>query len=86
MQKLEQIDKKLKCSEEDWEDFKKEVRHNKNENLYNYFTISRATEDTLLQMAERVEQTDKEWERFIKKDVEDMKKRYKTVNGKLWSL
>ena len=35
MTKLEQIDKKLKCSEEDHQRLKKEIRHNKNENLDN---------------------------------------------------
>ena len=35
--KLEQIDKKLKCSEGDRQELKKEVRHNKNQNLDNYF-------------------------------------------------
>ena len=31
--KLEQLDKKLKCSEEDRQEMRKELRHNKNENL-----------------------------------------------------
>ena len=37
-------------------------------------------------MAERIEITDKKRERFIKKGMEEMKKRYKTVNDKLWNL
>ena len=32
MAKLEQIDKKLKHSEKDRQDLKREIRHNKNEN------------------------------------------------------
>ena len=35
MTKLNEIDKKLKCSEEDRLELKKEIRHNKNENLDN---------------------------------------------------
>ena len=42
MAKLEQIDKKLKCSEEDRQMLKKEIRHNKNENLDNCFNLARA--------------------------------------------
>ena len=38
-------------------------------------------------MAERVEMTDKGRENFIKEDIDEMKKkRYETVNDKLWSL
>ena len=37
-------------------------------------------------MNERVETTDKEREELIKKDMEEMKKRYTTVSDKLWSL
>ena len=86
-QKLEQIDKKLKSSEEDREELKREVRYNKNKNLDNYFTMAIATEEKLLQMAVRVNQTDKKRERFIKKVIEEMKKkRYETVSDKLWSL
>ena len=33
-----------------------------------------------------METTDKEQERFIKNDKEEMKKRYETVNDKLWNL
>ena len=56
------------------------------ENLDNYSTLARATEEKLQQMAERVETTDKEREKFKKKDMEVKKKRYETVNDKLWSL
>ena len=85
--KLEQIDKKLKSSEEDREELKREVRYNKNKNLDNYFTMAIGNEEKLLQMTVRVNQTDKKREKLIKKDVEEMKKKqYETVNDKLWSL
>ena len=86
MAKLEQIDKKLKCSEEDRQELEKEVRHNKNENLYNYFVLARATEEKLQQMADKVEKTDKEREKQIKIDMVEMKKRDDTVSEKLWNL
>ena len=60
MAKLEQIDKTLKCSEEGRLELKKEVRHNKNENLDNYYVLARATEEKLQQRADKVETTDKE--------------------------
>ena len=65
---------------------RKEFRHNKNEKLDNYFTLARATEEKLQQIAERVETTGKERENFIKKDTEEMKRLYETVNQKLWNL
>ena len=37
-------------------------------------------------MSDKVEATDKEREKQIKKDMEEMKKRYDTVNEKLWNL
>ena len=37
-------------------------------------------------MSDRVEATDKEREKNIKKDMQEMKQRYDTVNKKLWSL
>ena len=37
-------------------------------------------------MWDKVEATDKDRENHIKKDMEEMKKRYHTVNEKLWSL
>ena len=47
MAKLEQIDKKLILSKEDRHKLKKEVRHNKRENLENYYVLARATEEKL---------------------------------------
>ena len=86
MAKLEQIDKKMKYSEEDRQELKREVRHNKTENLDNYFVLARATEEKLQQMSDKVEATDKEREKHNKKNMEEMKKRYDTVNEKLWNL
>ena len=79
MAKLEQIDKTLKHSDED--------RHElKNEYLDSYFVLASATEEKLQQMSDKVEVTDKEQEKHIKKDMEEMKKRHDTVNEKLGSL
>ena len=86
MAKLEQIDKKLKCSEKDREVIKKEIRYNKNEYLDNYFNLASATEEKLQQMSDKVEATDKDREKNIKKDMQVMKQRYDTVNSKLGSL
>ena len=44
MTKLEQIDKKLKCNDEECQELKKELQHNKNENLDNNYVLARATE------------------------------------------
>ena len=82
MAKLEQTDRKLKYSEEDRQVLKTEIRYNKNENLDNCFNLARATEEKLQQMSDKVEATHKERE----KDMEVMKKRYDTVNEKLWNL
>ena len=82
MAKVEQIDKKLRDREEDQQELKSEVRHNKNENLDNCFNLARATEEKLQQMSDKVEATDKERE----KDMEEMKKQHDTVNEKLESL
>ena len=76
----------MKCSEEDRQELKKEIRHNKNESLDNYYVLARATEKKLQRMSDKVETTDKEREKHIKKDMEEMKKRYDTVNEKLWNL
>ena len=73
MAKMEQIDKKLKY----------EVRHNKNENLYNFFVLARATEEKLQQIADKVVTIGKEREKHIKIDIVELKKRYDTVSEKL---
>ena len=48
--------------------------------------MARPTEEKLKQMAERVETTDSEREKFIKIDMEEMKRHYETVSDKLWCL
>ena len=86
MAKLEQIGKTLKHSEKDRQELKREVQHNKNEYLDNYFVLTSATEEKIQQMSDKIEATDKEREKHIKKDMEEMKKRYDTVNENLGSL
>ena len=86
MAKLEQIDKTLKHSEEDRQELKREVRHNKSQYLENYFVLASATEEKLQHMSDKVEASDKVREKHIKKDMEDMRKRYNTMNEKLGSL
>ena len=71
---------------EDRQELKKELRHNKNENLDNYFDLARATEEKLQEMANKIKTTDKEREKHTKKDMEEMKRRCETVRAKLWNL
>ena len=87
MAKLDQIDKKLKHSEEDRDVIKKELRYNKHEYLdNNYFNLARATEEKLQQISDKVEATDGERDKNIKKDMQEMKQRYDAVNRQLGSL
>ena len=86
MAKLEQIDRRLKHSEEDREVIKKESRYNKHEYLDNYFNLPRATEENIQQMSDKVNTTDEEREKNIKKDLQQMKNRYDDVNNQLGSL
>ena len=86
MAKLDQIDKKLKHSEEDREVIKIELRYNKHEYLDSYFNLARATEEKLQQMSDKVDATDEEQEKNIKKDLQEMKQRYDAVNSHLGSL
>ena len=86
MAKLDQIDKKLKHSEEDREVIKKELRYNKHEYLDSYFNLARATEEKLQQMSDQVDATDEEREKNTKKDLQEMKQRYDAVNSQLGSL
>ena len=86
MANLDQIDKKLKHSEEDREVIKKELRYNKHEYLVNYFNLARATEEKIQQMSDKVNATDEEREKNIKKDSQQMKQRYDDVNSQLGSL
>ena len=86
MAKLEQIDKRLKHSEEDREVIRKELRYNKHEYLDSYFNLARATEEKLLQMSDKVDATNGERDKNIKKDTQQLKNRYDDVNSQLGSL
>ena len=86
MAKLDQIDEKLKHSEEDRNVIRKEMRNNKHEPLDNYFHLARATEEKLQQMSDKVETTDGERDKNIRKDMLEMKQRYDAVNSQLGSL
>ena len=48
--------------------------------------MARSTEERFLQIAEKIEQTDKERGKLIKKKLEEVRKRFESINGKLWSL
>ena len=85
MANLDQVDKKLKHSEEDREVIKKELRYNKHEYLDNYFNLARATEEKIQQMSDKVNATDEEREKNIKKDLQQMKQQYDDVNSQLGS-
>ena len=82
MAKLDQIDKRLKHSEEDRDVIKKELRYNKHEYLDNYFNLARATEGKIQQMSDKVNATDEEREKNINKDLQQIKQ----VNSQLGSL
>ena len=84
--KLNQIDKKLKHSEEDREVIRKELRYNKHEYLDSYFNLAKATDERLKEMTDKVEATNKERERNIKKDLQQLKNRYDDVNSQIGSL
>ena len=86
MAKLDQIDKRLKHSEEDREVIKKELRYNKHEYLDNYFNLPKATEEKVQQMSDKVDATDGERGKNIKRDLQEMKQRYDAVNSQLGSL
>ena len=73
MAKLYQIDRRLKCSEEDREVIKKELRYNKHEYLDSYFNLAKATEEKLQQLSDKVEATDKDREENINKDMQIIK-------------
>ena len=86
MAKLNQIDKKLKHSEEDREVIRKELRYNKHEYLDSYFNLAKATDEKLKEMTDKVETTNEERDRNIKKDMQQLKNRYDDVNSQLGSL
>ena len=86
MAKLNQIDKKLKHSEEDREVIRKELRYNKHEYLDSYFNLAKATDERLKETTDKVEATNKEREGNIKKDLQQLKNRYDDVNSQIGSL
>ena len=86
MAKLDQIDEKMKHSEVDRNLIRKEMRNNKHEYLDNYFHLARTTEEKLQQMSDKVEITDGERDKNIRKDMLEMKQRYDVVNSQLGSL
>ena len=86
MAKLNQIDKKLKHSEEDREVIRKELGYNKHEYLDSYFNLAKATDERLKEMSDKVETTNEEREKNIKKDMQQLKNRYEDVNSQLGSL
>ena len=85
MAKLDQIDEKLKHSEEDRDVIRKEIRNNKHEYLDSYFHLARATEEKLQQMSDKIDTTDEERDKNIRKDMREMKQRYDAVNSQLGS-
>ena len=86
MVRLDQIDEILKHSEEDRNVIRKEMRNNKHEYLDNYFHLVRATEEKLQKISDKVETTDEERVKNIRKDMREMKQRYDAVNCQLGSL
>ena len=86
MAKLNQIDKKLKHSEEEREVIRKELRYNKHEYMDSYFNLAKAADERLREMSDKVETTNEEREKNIKKDMQQLKNRYEDVNSQLGSL
>ena len=86
MTKLNQIDKKLKYSEEDRNLIKKELKYNKHEYLDSHFNLAKATDERLQQMSDKVDATNEERDKNIKKDMQQLKNRYDDVNSQLGSL
>ena len=86
MTKINQIDKKLKYSEEDRDLIRKELKYNKHEYLDSYFNLAKATDERLQQMSDKVDATNEERDKNIKKDIQQLKNRYDDVNSQLGSL
>ena len=86
MAKLDQIDEKLKHSEDDRDVIRKEIRNNKHDYLDSYFHLARATEEKLQQMSDKIDTTDEERDKNIRKDMREMKQRYDAVNSQLGNL
>ena len=87
MSKLDQIDKKLKCSEEDRQELKKELQQNKNENLDNYINLARATEKKAATDVEKGgDNRQGARKKYRERHIEKMKRRYENVNDNLWNI
>ena len=86
MTKLNQIDKKLKYSEEDRDLIRKELKYNKHEYLDSYFNLAKATDERLQQMSDKVDATNEERDKNIERDMQQLKNRYDDVNSQLGSL
>ena len=86
MTKLNQIDKQLKYSEEDRDLIRKELKYNKHEYLDSYFNLAKATDERLQQMSDKVDATNEERDKNIKRDMQQLKNRYDDVNSQLGSL
>ena len=86
MAKLDHIDKKLKHSDEDRDVIRKELRNNKHEYLDSFFNLAKATEERLQQMSDKVDTTDEERDKNIKKHMQETKQRYDPVKSQLKSL
>ena len=65
---------------------RKKLGNNKHEYLDSYFNLAKATEERLQQMSDKVDTTDEERDKNIKKDMQEMKQRYDAVNSQLGSL
>ena len=75
----------MKHSEEDREVIRKELRYNKHEYLDSYFNLAKATDERLKEMSDKVEATNEERDKNIKKDMQQLKNRYDDVNSQLGS-
>ena len=84
--KLDQIDKKVKHTEEDRDVIRKELRYNKHEYLDIYFNLAKATEERLQQMSDKIDTTDGARDKNTRKDMQETKQRYDAVNSQLGSL
>ena len=65
---------------------RKELRYNKHEYLDSYFNLAKATDERLKEMSDKVETTNEERDKNIKKDMQQLKNRYDDVNSQLGSL
>ena len=73
-------------TDEDRDSIRKELKYNRHEHLDSYFNLAKATDERLQQMSDKVEATNEERDRNIKKDMQQLKNRYDDVNSQLGSL